>query len=398
MITPTQIHKKAQKLWTSGRILQAALTKEQLFPWSIAFRKPSAKQQIEDFAAVQQWVSRLKSQSKAITPSNKTNLGGYTIEYKAINHRQLGLQHLPLKISFATREDLLRYLGKSQPFEDLLRMARQTGRRFPLLKDFLIKKPRRFIKYFPVWLKLLSVCDYLIAHPQPHCYLRELEITEIDSKFIEKHTKILTELLDQILAEKLINQQFRPLKQHGFERRYGLKYDPPLVRLRLLDATLYPMPYLSDLSLPFTQLARWSIPCKRVFITENKINGLSFPKMQQAVVIFGLGYGVDQLADIPWLSDCELYYWGDIDTHGFATLSRLRHHFPRVQSIMMDKNTLLKHKKLCSVEPKKAQCSSVLQQLSVEEQQLYQHLQQTHQRLEQERLPMSYIKQYLLSS
>jgi hypothetical protein len=210
MITPSQIHQKAQKLWNSGRILQTTLNQEQLFPWQITFRKPSAKQQVEGFIAVREWVSRLKSQSKEA--NRKVNSGGYEIEYKTINHRQLGTQQLPSKIVFSTQNDLLQYLGQLRQFEALLKMAHQTDLTFPILKDWLINKPRTFMKYFSIWAELLAVCDYFIKNPQPTCYLRELEISGIDSKFIERNTNILAELLDLILPPKAINQPAIPAK------------------------------------------------------------------------------------------------------------------------------------------------------------------------------------------
>jgi hypothetical protein len=165
--------------------------------------------------------------------------------------------------------------------------------------------------------------------------------------------------------------------------------------LRLLDRQLYPIDAISDISLPLSHLAQWKIPCQRLFITENKVNGLSFPAMENSVVIFGLGYGINQLATIPWLSCCEIYYWGDIDTHGFSILSRLRHHYPKVRSLMMDEKTLQKHVNLCVTEPINARCTHQLQFLNTAEQQLYLKLQQNNYRLEQERLPMHYIKQQL---
>ncbi|HIO92277.1 MAG TPA: DUF2399 domain-containing protein [Leucothrix mucor] len=386
MITPTQIHQKAQKLWDSGLALEAELKNEPLFPWHITFRKPTPQQQIEKFSEVRQWVSDLKSHAKHV------DKGGYEIEYKTINHRQLGEQQLPSKIVFSSRDDLLRYLGKLRQFESLLKTAQQSVKKFPVLKLWFEDKPRSFMKYSSVWSELLAVCDYFLENPRPDCYLRELEIRGVDSKFIEKHKAILAELLDQILAPETINHNITSLKQHGFERRYGLKFEQSLIRFRLLDQSLYPIAHISDISLPLPQLAQWKIPCWRVFITENKINGLSFPPMQDSLVIFGLGYGVDQLADIPWLSDCELYYWGDIDTHGFSILSRLRHHFPKAHSLMMDENTLKQYDSLCANEPQNARCKHQLKYLKPVEQQLYQHLQKTHQRLEQERLPMTYVK------
>ena len=392
MITPAQIQKKAKNLWNSGKILKAALKQESLFPWTITFRKPNAQQQVDNFSAVRQWVSDLKSHSKSNT---KANNGGYEIEYKIINHRQLGTQQLPAKIVFTSQDDLLRYLGKLRQFNAFIAMAEQSSLRFPVLKDWLAENPRRFIKHFSIWSELLAVCDYLIANPYPNCYLRELDISGVDTKFIESNKVILSELLDQLLPANSIDHQVTSLKQHGFERRYGFKFEQPLIRLRLLDQHLYPIANISDISLPMSQLAQWKIPCQRVFITENKINGLSFPKIKNSLVIFGLGYGINQLAKVTWLSHCEIYYWGDIDTHGFSILSNLRHYYPNVHSLMMDEITLQQYKHLCVIEPESSYCTHKLQYLSDTEQQLYQQLKQSHQRLEQERLPMHYIKQQL---
>ena len=47
----------------------------------------------------------------------------------------------------------------------------------------------------------------------------------------------------------------------------------------------------------------------------------------------------------------EIVYWGDIDTHGFAILDRLRSRHPGVTSIMMDSHTLLAHRKQWVREP-----------------------------------------------
>lgn len=389
MITPQEIQQKAQKLWASGRVLQSALAPTDLFPWSINFRKPTAKEQLEKFTEMKQWISELKSQSKVVKGF------GYDVQNKLINHRQLGEQQLPSTIIFTTQADLLRYIAKLREFECLLKLAKQTQSEFPVLEDWLQCKIRSFMKYQDVWGLLLSVCRYFIENPRPNCYLRELEIAGIDSKFIEKHKSILDELLQLILPKSSINRHINSLKQHGFEKCYGLKFDEAVIRLRLLDKSLYLKQGLNDISLPVSQLAQWQIPCWRVFITENKINGLSFPDMQDSIVIFGLGYGVDSLAEIPWLADCEIYYWGDIDTHGFSILSRLRQYYPKAIGIMMDNKTLQAHQNFCVIEPNNARCQHELTGLNLAEQALYQQLQQSHQRLEQERLPMAYVEQRL---
>jgi hypothetical protein len=48
------------------------------------------------------------------------------------------------------------------------------------------------------------------------------------------------------------------------------------------------------------------------------------------------GYGFDNLAAALWLQQKDIYYWGDIDTHGFAILNQLRGFFPHAVSFLMD--------------------------------------------------------------
>lgn len=386
MITPTQIRQKALKLWESGKVLRAALLDEPLFPWVITFRKPNAREQLEDFAAIRTWMGLLKKHSGE---------GRYQIAYKILSHRQLGEQRLPDQIYFETQTDLLKFIQKQREFKQLYDTARLSIERHPALKTWLCDKPRVFMKHHADWQGLLNVCEAFIANPQPNCYLRELEIVGIDSKFIEHRKGILTELLDILLPATAIQTDIIGSKQYGFERRYGLKYPEPLIRLRLLDPALQAVANLSDVSLPLSQFATWSIDCDYVFITENKINGLSFPKHARSIVIFGLGYGVDSLAAVPWLQEKAVFYWGDIDTHGFSILSRLRHHLPEVQSLMMNQATLQRFSKLTVIEPENARCTHPLSHLNPMEQTVYHALQQSQRRLEQERLPMNYVLQQL---
>lgn len=76
-------------------------------------------------------------------------------------------------------------------------------------------------------------------------------------------------------------------------------------------------------------------------MVENEITYLAFPLPGDAIVIFGGGYAVDALGPLGWLTDLDLTYWGDIDTHGFAILNRLRHRFGHARSMLMDRATLL---------------------------------------------------------
>jgi hypothetical protein len=174
-----------------------------------------------------------------------------------------------------------------------------------------------------------------------------------------------------------------------------------LVRFRILDPDLF-IAGLNDVSVPAEQFAGLSLNADTVFITENEINGLAFPDLPGAIVIFGLGYGLDRLARISWLESKQIIYWGDIDTHGFAILNRLRHHLPHARSMLMDRATLEQHRELWGQEPKQRRFIGQLDRLRPEEQALYEDLRDDllgeRVRLEQERIDFGWLRQSLSSA
>jgi len=59
-------------------------------------------------------------------------------------------------------------------------------------------------------------------------------------------------------------------------------------------------------------------------IIENETTCLTVPLPEDGVVIWGKGFEVDRVGALPWLHDALVHYWGDLDTHGFAILDKLR--------------------------------------------------------------------------
>jgi len=148
-----------------------------------------------------------------------------------------------------------------------------------------------------------------------------------------------------------------------------------------------------DVTLTQSAFASLVLPVSKVFITENEINFLAFPDISDAMVIFGAGYGFDNLAAAPWLHEKEIYYWGDIDTHGFAILNQLRGFLPHAVSFLMDQQTLLAHRALWGVETQPE--TGTLARLNSEESALYNQLRRNHWgeriRLEQERIGFDFL-------
>lgn len=393
MITVKEIKTKCQKYWNAQTIQQRVLSHETLFPLTLAKIRFTARELSEDFGSIREALQHLREHSK------EQKGFGYTISYQTIQHRQLGRQTIPESIVFETLPDFLKFAGLSETYRifcDTLQFILTTAPSD--LSTWLKEHTAQVLLYQTVWPQLLAVASFLQAHPKPHCYLRELPILGIDSKFIEQHKSILRELLDALLVPEFIQTDIQSLQNHGFERRYGFKYPEPLIRFRILDSALF-IHQLTDLSLPLSEFQNLELPCDSIIMTENKTNGLSFPLMDSAIVIFGLGYGIQSLAGIPWLKTKEIYYWGDIDTHGFAMLSQLRAYYPQVKNLFMDERTLKKFHTLAVEEPDDKRCLASLEHLTEAEQTLYKALCNNvhgkNTRIEQERLDFNYVQQRL---
>lgn len=387
LITPKALKQSALKIWQRGDLHRAWLQKISCFPLDIPLKNIPAKNLLTDYSELQDAIYALRQDSQK---------QGYLIVDKAISHRQLGEQKIPSTITFTNEAIYLNYLTKTAEFAQFQALAEQSLQQDGLLLDWLIRYPFKVMQYAEVWPQLLNVCAYFEAHPKPDCYIRQLDIKGVDSKFIEQHKSILSELLTQILAESSYQADITGLKNSGFERRYGLRYDQPLIRLRILDPALA-IQGLTDLTLTLSEFRALNIPAKTVFIAENKVTVLAFPDYPEAIVIFGLGYAVNLLAEAYCLQDRCLYYWGDLDADGLAILSRLRQYYPQVKSMLMDAQTLEQFAHLVVDAPSNTSNSTekTLNYLTSDEYQLYQKLQQESLRLEQERISFGYLQAFL---
>lgn len=334
---PADAVDQVRRCWDRGRILAARLSGEGLFPMRLRLRAPDARAMSDSFGDVRAWIRALDDGSRARKGF------GYEVEWTELDHRVLGRQRFPSGIVVPGEADALRLLGRVRDAERFQALADATLAAFPALRDWMARKPMLVLEHAAEWHRVLAVLRCFRDQPRPGTYLRQLEIPGVDSKFIEARRGLLSELLDQVLPPDAVDAGATPGR--GFEQRYGLRSKPALVRFRLLDERPF-LHGLSDLAIPAADFARLCVPVKRVFVTENEVNGLAFPPVPDALVVFGLGYGVDQLAPAGWLGGVELSYWGDIDTHGFAILDRLRAHWPHARSVLMDRETLLLHRDL----------------------------------------------------
>ncbi len=377
---PVELRTQVLRLWERDVLLEAE------FPLRLVLRTPSSTDLSEHFDAVRVWAANLLAGARA----------GYRIEMREVLHRVIGRNSLPAHAWVDTLEDALRLIGKAREAKRLQALAETTRAQAPKLLPWLQQQPRRALTLADDWPRLLAVVGWLQLHPRPGIYLRQLDLAGVHSKFIETHRGVLGELLDLALPPQAIDPQ-----AHGatrFARRYGFREKPLRLRLRFLDpqqhAGWIPGAHDTDYGLTQDAFALLAPAARRVFITENEINFLAFPPMPDSLVVFGAGYGFDALAHADWLQERALYYWGDIDTHGFAILDQLRASFPHAHSFLMDRATLLEHETLWTDEPQPTQRD--LPRLEDGERQLYDELRWRRLRgaairLEQERVAYGWV-------
>lgn len=377
MITPAQIRDKALRIYHT-RFLAADARGISLFPLEIPADRGRTT---DDFERRFQELDALMSQEKSATGF------GYTVEFRSVNTRRHGVQSVPARLYFEDRDDFLRFIRKTGENQAFRKNLALIVSRLPALEPWCQANARKIVEFQDDWEGLIRVCEHFLRHPVSGLYIRELPI-EVDTKFIERRTRILKSLLDALLPEERILQS-----ESRFERRYGLNVKPGLVRFRILDPGLMASAGIafSDLSVRIDEFGSGLPGLDTVYVVENEINFLTFPKLHRSIVIWGKGFALEELRGLSWLSDCRVVYWGDIDAAGFRILSLLRSICPQTASMLMDTTTWKAYQDQAVPDPNPG--SAVPAGLSPSERALAEILIENpdQSRLEQEKIHHAYL-------
>jgi hypothetical protein len=376
---------RLEKKWNKGIFLAEWITPENFTPLRIPLKHPTARELTHNFTAAQDWVAHWVSHERS------PDRAGFFIEWHDFTHRTLGKNRLPAAVIFPTPADVAGFLGKTRQANRFHTLFHTITDRFSQLAELLLNHPLAVLQHDKVWEELLAILDFMTGHPRPEIYIRQLEIPGVDTKFIETHKAWLVKLLTCVLPETAVDE--RASGPAAFENRFGFLSRPARVRFRFLDPNLSIMG-LSDLEIPAHDFARLPVHPDTIFMVENDITALSFPPFPKALVIFGRGYSLSVLCQARWMADKPLWYWGDLDTHGFAMIDMIRHYFPGTRSFLMDEATLLSHQPLWGKEP--SPVNRDLPLLTPDEARVYDALRyHTHApnlRLEQERISFTLVR------
>lgn len=383
--TPVDVRRRLRRRWDSGELLRGWGTGEPWEPLAFSLRGPGPGQLAAELAAAQRWAAGWDGEPHL------------RLERRRVGGRLIGVNELPARAWVDGYEQAWAFLGVAAQAARFGRLLAQTRSRAPLLVPWVLAHPLRLLDIAAEWPTLVATVLWIDEHADRPVYLRQVDVPGVDTKFIGSRRAVLAELLDSQLPPERVDAAH---PRSEFPARYGFLSRPIYLRLRSLDPDRPLTGGYTELTIRRAELAALSPEHTAVYIIENEITYLAFPAVADAIALLGGGYAVSALEPLRWLGNRRLTYWGDIDTHGFAILDRLRQHFPHARSLLMDRATLIAHEGQWVREPKRAVAH--LGHLRPAEADLYRDLVEdtlgTSVRLEQERVSYAAIERAVRSN
>lgn len=303
----------------------------------------------------------------------------------------LGIQHdYPVRVHFDTAIDVLRYLGEEKKFQLFCQRVEKIKVDYPALLPACVAVRDKILADDHMAAAIYQIARYFAGTPKTDCYLRELDIPYVDTKFIEDNPKLTAAVFFAVRPE------FTGKTFDDFCQALSLTKSAPSpnIYVRSLDARKT-FAGLREIVVTAQQLAKLDLNFSRVFITENKINGYVFPEVEDGLILFGAGNGIlSDLQEIPWLKKQSfLWYWGDMDRNGFAILARVRQKYPQVKSFLMEQELAARYRHFMVADT--GNKLAMPEALTGEEQACWQYLtcqSAKANRLEQEKIPLFEVK------
>jgi hypothetical protein len=377
-VTPVDVLRTLRKCWETGAFLTGFASGQPWEPLGLAIRGPAAAELAARFADAQAWARDWAGAGQGLI----------RVEHKQVGGRAIGVNTIPCRAWIDSYQQLWRLLDVEAEVTRFSTALDQAKAVMPAVADWMLAHPVKVLALAHDWDRILGTVRWIDQRARPGLYLRQVDVPGVDTKFIERHRGILTDVLDRQLPASRIDPS---VPRSDFAGRYRFRNKPAYVRFRYLAAG---PDGLSELTVRARELTASPPGISVVYVVENEVTYLAFPPARNAIVIFGGGYAVSVLEGLPWLAGCELVYWGDIDTHGFEILGRLRRRFPHTRSILMDRATLLAHQSQWVTEPSPARADPA--HLTPDEAALCHDLTTDHYapsvRLEQERIRFSLLE------
>lgn len=380
--TPADVIARLRRRWDRGEFLRSWAQDVPFETVRVPIRGPSTAELSTRFDDTRTWVALWAA----------VNVAGVRVTMRPAGLHSIGANAVPSHIEVDSYDALWRLLGVQASVRRFAGLRTATESELGGLVGFMNRSPMTVLAHAGEWHMLVHTVRWVASTAaRRRTYLREVPVAGVDTKLIERRRGILADLIDELLPAEQIDRAY-PASQ--FERRYGFASKPTLVRLRSLDPRRPLLPGVSELTVRAVEFNAVAPDVGTVYIVENEVTYLAFPDAYDAVVLWGSGFAISGFASLPWFCDRRVVYWGDVDTHGFVALDRLRAVVPHTTSLLMDRETLLAHAEQWTQEPSPA--TVPLPHLTDPERELYRELVDgihgDRIRLEQERVSYPFIE------
>ncbi|MFW5994477.1 MAG: DUF3322 domain-containing protein, partial [Spirochaetia bacterium] len=234
---PADIRTRLQKCWDRGDVLRAALAdlpevraarvdssvdaeghgQNINLPYRVPLRGPSRREMVDHFDELREWIEQIRNAAKR---------AGLELEWKEVNHRQLGRNEIPAALLVPDPEQFARYLKTRETLDRFREYAGYVAARLPDVTDWIRAKPFTVLELEGRLERLIRFVEWVRTNPPNGMYLRQVDLPGIDTKFLEAHTGVLSAWLDRVLPEGRIDRRFGAGR--SFEKRYGFGRKPEL--------------------------------------------------------------------------------------------------------------------------------------------------------------------------
>lgn len=356
--------------------LKSIITGELMFPWNMAInRKETGNLDIDN-----------KIYSNLYSNSKNSKKKGYFIEAKT--SKTTNITKLS-KIKIETESDYIYLLDKEKEisiFKNSISKFRDNFNK-DTIDEYLINNRKQIFNSSMLFIdNFIETTKYLIENPNSKKYPRELDL-KADTKFLSNNLQRITSFL----------KYFREIDYNlGKYERIGLLNPYSTVFLRgNINVNANGNCFSPDIStVELDELRLFKNHFDKIFVIENKTTFLKFPLKESYLAIFMGGFAINILKKVPFLLESQLYYFGDLDEHGFEILSMFRELYPNVKSLCMDMETINNYKNYI-IEGK--EYKGKIKNLNSREKKALNFLVDNKingisSRIEQEKIPIEYLK------
>jgi len=406
--------KLKNKYWQNSRNLKSLLTGSTSFPLVVSLKSPRGNAAIQNIGHFQKFVSSWKDFSKdyiqgAGQESSESKNTGCEVIWEKRSFRSLAEQDVPTHLNVLDIGSLACLLGPNEDrqlqnwlskiryifesFSSQLNSHQASsfdGNSAQSLYQALIDQLETLDNFEQDDLELLvRLLPQLQKGMGQGCYLRALPVTFVDTKFIEKNFRIIESVVTALVD--------RSVKGIGLISWLGCTEKPKdwLLVKPLCHETRLLLGGLPLLRLSSDTLQEFELPARNILVIENEQSCLALPDVGNTIAISGGGKNISWMK-AGWLADKNVGYWGDIDSEGFAILSDARSKLSSIIPLMMDEQTVKAFEERMVPEPDSVYKDPVA--LTEKELALFNSLRAesfSNKRLEQERLPLDYVAQYI---